>query len=217
MSRSYTIRKMNGVEHARPCMDYPYGYIRDEDEWCEYPLKDILRSIPVEGEQADAGDFPKNIQEHFWIRPGQNEGDSWLSCGVLSNGNYFFYTGGCDYTGFGCQGGMNLWVSSEWQNIVDHAMSQSEYELYEDQTKVPPATAAGEEPWPTLTREQFWAIVRANIRCDDCGKKGAENEHPYCESRVICGECLAANYGPYEGHDEDRGSRWEEEVAAEEE
>ncbi len=205
MSRSYTIRKMNGVEYLRRSMAYPYGCIGDE--WMGYRLEDIRRSIPVEGEQADAGDFPKNIQEHFWIRPGENDGDSWMACGVLTNGNYFFYTGGCDYTGFDCQGGMSLWVSNSWQSIVDHAMSRGDYALYESQTAVPPVVAAGEEPWPSLTEQEFWAIQRGLRRCHECDQLGAENHHPYLNSISLCDRC-------FEGYHADRGSRWEEEEVA---
>lgn len=189
MSRSSVIRKMNGVVHALPCMAYPYGYIGRDEYGCDYALQDILRAIVTEPVAADVGDFPRNIQEHFWIRGGERDGDSWLSCGVLSNGNYFFYTGGCDYTGFDCQGGMNLWVSTSWQTIVDHAMSRSDYELYVEQTAVPPVTAAGEEPWPTLTAEQFWAAQRANSRCYDCRALGVTHDHPYMEGKMICSTC----------------------------
>jgi hypothetical protein len=93
-------------------------------------LDDIRRQILVEKEQAEAGDFPHNIQEHFWVRGGENDGDSWLATGQLTTGAYFFYSGGCDYTGFDCQGGMSLWISNSWENIIDHAMTEGEYELY---------------------------------------------------------------------------------------
>ena len=192
MFRSYTIRKMNGVEHAHSCLTYPYSYI-GQDEY-GYALADILRPIPVETEQAttDAGDFPRNIQEHFWIYPGENDRDSWLSCGILDNGNYFFYTGGCDYTGFDCQGGMSLWVSSSWQTIVDHAMTSADYELYEEQTKVPPAIGAGEEPWPTLSSEEFWASQRALLpygapSCAECHEGGATMEYNH---QQLCADCF---------------------------
>lgn len=113
-------------------MQYPYGCI--DEEWYCYNLEDIRKPILVEEQEADAGNFPKNIQEHFWIRGGENEGDDWISCGRLTNGAFFFYTGGCDYTGFDCQGFMSLWVSNSWENIVEHAMSECEYMLFIEQT-----------------------------------------------------------------------------------
>jgi hypothetical protein len=133
--RNYTIiRTGKSQEECQAVMDYPYTYIDDEYQE-HYSLDEIRRPILVEAEgvQADAGDFPKNIQEHFWVRVGENDGDSWLSVGLLTNGNYFFYEGGCDYTGFDCSGGMSLWVSKSWENIVDHAFTEEVYELYTQQ------------------------------------------------------------------------------------
>ena len=147
MSYDYTIRKMvPGADLNRLVggMWYPYGYIEESTEgyYSHYNLDAIRRPILVEPEQAPAGDFPHNIQEHFWIRLGENDGDSWISCGVLTNGNYFLFTGSCDYTGFDCQGGMNLWVSSSWQNIVDHGMGETIYRYYTMDLPTPEEAAA---------------------------------------------------------------------------
>lgn len=129
-ARDYSIRYTNKTQgEYSESMRYPYMYVNDEYQE-HYSLENILRPIVVEVEGAEVGDFPKNIQEHFWVRSGENDGDSWLSCGQLTNGSFFYYTGSCDFTGFDCHGGMNLWVSSTWKNIVDNAMSQAEYELY---------------------------------------------------------------------------------------
>jgi hypothetical protein len=204
MSRDSTIRKMKGVFHARKCLAYPFSYIGRDDYGCDYALEQIRRDILVEKEEDKAGEgcFPHNIQEFFWIRPGCNEGDSWVACGVLVHGSYFFFTGGCDYTGFDCQGGMNLWVSNSWKNIVEHAMPQGLYDLYVDQTEVPPKE--GEEPWPEMTEEEFWAEHRRHIRCYECGEKGATFEMPYMDGNMLCFCC-------YESYMTDRGSRWEDE------
>ena len=125
---SSTIYTMNGVEGHVRSMEYPYGYIGSYTP--RYDINSILSKILVEEGQAEAGNFPHNIAKHFWIREGQNDGDSWMACGQLTNGNYFFYTGGCDYTGFDCQGGMDLWVSASWKNIIEHAMTEEQYRLY---------------------------------------------------------------------------------------
>jgi hypothetical protein len=181
---------MRGVKHAEGAMWSPYLWAGGE----EYPLDEIRRPIVTETEAADAGDFPKNITEHFWIRPGQNDGDSWMACGALDNGAFFFFTGGCDFTGFGCQGGMSLWVSRSWANILEHAMTEEERELFEAQTEVPPAE--GEEPWPEMTEEEFWAARRAEWVCYECGEKGAEHEHPEDASVALCEACYQSSYGP---------------------
>lgn len=133
-TRNYEIiRTTKTQDECTAEMTYPYSYIDEfNGPHSNYPITAILYPILVEteAERADPGDFPKNIQEHFWVRVGENDGDSWLSAGQLTNGAYFYYSGGCDYTGFDCQGGMNLWVSKSWKNIVDHAMTEEEYELY---------------------------------------------------------------------------------------
>ncbi len=130
---------MEDIEDMLDAMEYPYSCIGPENEsdcW-GYGIDEIRREILIEEEEADAGDFPHNIAEHFWIREGCHDGDEWMACGLLTNGNYFFYTGGCDYTGFDCQGFMQLWVSESWKNIVDHAMTEKEYNLYVEQTEDP--------------------------------------------------------------------------------
>lgn len=195
MARSSVLRKMLGVQHAVGAMESPYLWVGDTEEG--YGLEDIRRPIVTEEEAADVGDFPKNIAEHYWVRPGQNDGDSWLACGVLTNGAYFFFRGGCDLTGFGCQGGMSLWVSRSWANIVEHAMDQEEYELYLAQTAVPPAE--GEAPWVEPTEEEFWAARRAEWVCYECGERGAEHEHPEDSSLALCESCYEQSYGAHGG------------------
>jgi hypothetical protein len=136
-SRDYTIVRTNKTqEKCRQEMGYPYAYINDEYE-TRYLLDNIRRPILAEKEEdrAEAGDFPNNIQEHFWVECGERDGQPWISCGQLTNGAYFFYTGSCDYTGFDCQGGMSLWLSTSWNNIVDHAMTEGIYEQYRRQNE----------------------------------------------------------------------------------
>lgn len=124
-------KDMTGLEKE---MEYPYSYVTPlGPSFDYYPLEEILKPILVETpeEKADASGFPQSIQEHFWIRPGENDGDEWIACGQLKNGAYFHYQASCDYTGFDCQGGMRLWVSKSWKNILEHAMDPHIREMYE--------------------------------------------------------------------------------------
>ena len=125
MARNTQIRKCSINASV---MEYPYDCI--EDECCGYTIKDIQRPILVDEELADAGDFPKNIAEHFWVSEGNNDTAPWHSIGVLTNGNYFYYTASCDYTGFDCQGEMRLFVSSSYANLIEHALDQEVYRKY---------------------------------------------------------------------------------------
>lgn len=136
-SREYTIiHTTKTKEECLEIMAYPFGYINYEYE-DRYILSNIRRPILMEGaaEMADAGDFPNNVDQFFWVVCGERDEAPWICCGLLTNGAFFLYTGSCDYTGFDCQGGMNLWVSNSWKNIVDHAMTQSMYEQYRAQNE----------------------------------------------------------------------------------
>ena len=136
-TRNYNIRHGDLTQdQMRNKMEYPFSCIGEEDTW-SYSKKDIRRPILLETEEelADSGNFPNNISYLYWVREGENDGDEWIALGDLENGAFFFYTGSCDYTGFDCQGGMNLWVSKKFENIIDHAMSEAEYQLYLQQTE----------------------------------------------------------------------------------
>lgn len=170
--------------YCHEIMEYPFSYI-GRDEWgCDYALADIVRPIMVEteAEAADAGDFPKNIKDFFWVRGGERDGDSWLAAGQLTNDNYFFYTGGCDYTGFDCQGGMNLWVSKSWKNIVDHAMTQWDYETYL-RLDMPPPEEEEEENYEQEEREAY------PLCCHCHGEEGGMPNEFTDEGERLCADC----------------------------
>lgn len=167
-------------------MAYPLGYINDE--WQEhYSLENILRPILADEERADAGDFPKNIQEFYWVRGGENDGDNWLAAGQLTNGNYFFYTGGCDYTGFDCQGGMSLWVSKSWKNIVDHAMDERDYEAY---LRLDTPEPEGEDGQDSEAEEEEEGEHPTYPLCSHCQQEegGMPNEFTD-EGERLCADC----------------------------
>lgn len=163
------IRTLHKVKDLEKEMEYPYSSVGTDN----YSLKEIYRPIVVETSQASAGNFPKSIKEHFWIRPGENDGDSWYSCGQLTNGNYFFYSASCDYTGFDCQGGMNLWVSSSWETLVHHGMGSTLYRLYLQQT-------------------QDESNSTQNILCCSCKKDPGTMPDPFTETcGRLCEHCYS--------------------------
>lgn len=133
-----TIRVQSNVSDLKSEMEYPLSNItHNEDPHSDYYyIKDILKPIFVEKpeDKADPEGFPKNIQQYFWIQPGENDGDAWHALGQLTNKAFFYYTASCDYTGFDCQGDMRLWVSKSWDNIINHAMDPRVKKLYIEQT-----------------------------------------------------------------------------------
>lgn len=103
------------AEPDKAALKYPFSFIAgSEDEgWCgEYNTADFTEGLLSE-EKCDAGKFPDNIVEFYWLHEGHNDEDAWQLLCKLDNGNFAFYSAWCDYTGFDCQGGMKLIVSKD--------------------------------------------------------------------------------------------------------
>ena len=73
-------------------IEVPYMYIHEQ---FGYSVQSIYRRFMTESD-ADLGTypdtFPNNIQEHFWIQPGEPTVKPWISLGQLANGLYFYFT-----------------------------------------------------------------------------------------------------------------------------
>ena len=73
-------------------IEVPYMYIHEQ---FGYSVQSIYRRFMTESD-ADLGTypdtFPNNIQEHFWIQPGEPTVKPWISLGQLNNGLYFYFT-----------------------------------------------------------------------------------------------------------------------------
>jgi hypothetical protein len=73
-------------------IEVPYMYIHEQ---FGYSVQSIYRRFITESD-ADLGTypdtFPNNIQEHFWIQPGEPTVKPWISLGQLTNGLYFYFT-----------------------------------------------------------------------------------------------------------------------------
>jgi hypothetical protein len=108
-------------------LNYPFSFIgRSEDKNALYVAKDFIRPIPTDKTQSDPGNFPNNITEYYWIREGENDGDSWELMCKLDNDCYVFYSASCDYTGFDCQGGMKAYISKDKNAIFYMGMNEEE-------------------------------------------------------------------------------------------
>jgi len=53
---------------------------------------------------------------------GENDGPSWLMCGRLNDGRWFYLSAGCDYTGWDCQAGGDAQVADTLSNLKQYAM-----------------------------------------------------------------------------------------------
>ncbi len=87
----------------------------------DYRVKTIVR--PVVGvAELDAGDFPNNIREYYWINDGKNDEHPWYVLGRLTNDTYFYFAASCGFSGFECQGQMALYLANDLQTLYDHGM-----------------------------------------------------------------------------------------------
>jgi hypothetical protein len=87
----------------------------------DYRLKTIVRPI-VGVAEMDAGDFPNNISEYFWINDGKNDEYPWYVLGRLATGAYFYFVASCTFSGFDCSGGMALYLATDLQTLYDNGM-----------------------------------------------------------------------------------------------
>lgn len=111
-----------------PALRYPFSFITSG----EYPR--MTRSIP--GYRSESiGQFPSNIEHYYWIHEGVNDEEPWMCLCKLDSGVYVFYKGECDYTGFDCQGDMQIYASREPSVLIQMAMTTREYEKYVAETQ----------------------------------------------------------------------------------
>jgi hypothetical protein len=118
-----TMRQQPNVEELIDALDYPYGFIRNGDYTNE------TNDIPGQPTE-DVGDFPDNVEHYYWISPGANDEVPWMTLCKLKNGIYVFYKGECDYTGFDCQGSMELYASKDPAILIKYAMCSTDYDEY---------------------------------------------------------------------------------------
>jgi hypothetical protein len=113
-------------------LEYPFSFL-DGENIDEYPI--VVDPIP--GQDAeDVGNFPNNIEHYYWIHAGENDEEPWLALCKLSNGVYVYYRGECDYTGFDCQGVMEIYASKDPFILVKFAMTSEDYDKYVNETNI---------------------------------------------------------------------------------
>lgn len=114
------------VAPNKKVLEYPFSYI---GYGTDYRVSGFQRGL-IDEAPLDCGDFPNNITQFFWISEGKNDERPWYCLCQLDNGIYAFYRAFCDYTGFDCQGGMQLFVSRDLRKLFYEGMTSKERELY---------------------------------------------------------------------------------------
>lgn len=122
-------------------LEYPFSFIRraeDANSWgADYDTKNFCKGL-LDEEKCDAGNFPDNIVEFYWLHEGHNDEDAWQLLCKLDNDNYAYYTAWCDYTGFDCQGGMTLIVSKNLKKLFYEGLTEHSRELCLKDKACPP-------------------------------------------------------------------------------
>jgi len=113
----------------------PFSWVNNQFDLDNYSIKNIQHPIVSENQMYDAGNFPDNIEKYYWVYPGKNDEKPWYALMRLTNGNYALYKATCDYTGFDCQGYMELFVSPCYESIILYAMTDRVYAKYIKKTK----------------------------------------------------------------------------------
>lgn len=136
-------------------LEYPFSFIcgsNDANGWCNvYKINDFAEGLVGE-EKCDAGKFPDNIAEYYWVFEGHNDEEAWKLLCKLDNGNYALYLAWCDYTGFDCQGGMKLIVSKSLDKLFYDGMTeQQRYQCLKDK----------KNPRKPVEQEYFTSLHRA--------------------------------------------------------
>jgi hypothetical protein len=124
------------AEPDKSALKYPFSFISGADDansWCaDYEIKDFVEGLLGE-EKCEAGNFPNNITEFYWVFEGHNDEEAWKLLCKLDNGNYALYLAWCDYTGFDCQGGMKLIVSKDLKRLFYDGLTEAQrYQCLKD-------------------------------------------------------------------------------------
>ena len=75
---------------------------------------------------SEAGLDPTAIDFIYAADEGENDGASWICAGKLKEGDYFFLTAWCDYTGWDCQAGGELFTNKSKKELERMNMSDEE-------------------------------------------------------------------------------------------
>lgn len=107
----------------------PLAYVQSQ---FGYSVQSIQRNLHCESMlYINDSIFPATIVSYSWIHSDMKKG-VWKALGRLENGTWFYYTanlnGRNSFLEKGCT--MNLWVTMQYKNLIQFAMTQTEYTTY---------------------------------------------------------------------------------------
>jgi hypothetical protein len=72
------------------------------------------------------GISPETVAEVIAIKNGANDGESWTGVFRLFDGRYISVCSWCDYTGWGCQDGGEIFVGRDKESVIRFGLSEQE-------------------------------------------------------------------------------------------
>ena len=152
-------------------LDYEYSVISYRDRMIK-TAKGIIGDPGSEQLAVRAAaDFPHNLRAVAYAREGVNDEASWLLLGQLHEGGWVWYTAGCDYTGFDCQGSMSLVAASTAAGCAQRALGNY------DRTLV--STAARSNPqfmqYLAMMQRMAATTIQAAFRGWSCRRRTVED------------------------------------------
>jgi hypothetical protein len=118
----------NGDEDSVP-KDFPKEKVYDYGcHYNDYRLESCLRPMPgfADPTPEELGDFPKNIQDYFWLDDGLKDEHPWRALCRLTTGLFVYVRASCTYSGFECMGGISIYAAKHPQTLVDHGMTEED-------------------------------------------------------------------------------------------
>ena len=73
-----------------------------------------------------AGLTEEEVDYVYAADEGENDGQSWICAGKLKDGRWFFLASWCDYTGWDCQAGGELFTSDSKEELERMHMGDNE-------------------------------------------------------------------------------------------
>jgi len=89
--------------------------------------------MPCEGSECSLEPvLVENIVEVIQAIEGENDGADWIAVVRLKDGRYAFVQAGCDYTGWDCQAGGQVWVSDSLENLWQFGVTNEARDRFEE-------------------------------------------------------------------------------------
>ena len=106
------------------------------EEWANYRFVDIKPVPPWNrvDEKQIRMEFPRSLTRVYFYSGSTHTDSTWLLVGQMTNSygqiKYVFFHAWCDYTGFECQSGMNLYVADSLKDLVQFGLSTEQRDQF---------------------------------------------------------------------------------------